>query len=90
MPTSFAMLNDFVVHEPCSLPLARRRSEFTIIPTSSGARIVSHSVNRSSNRTPLHAKRGLVRNPRTSESIAIAASRVPSFKTAKGLRDAVG
>ena len=30
------------------------------------------------------------RNPRTGESIAIAASKVPSFKAGKGLRDAVG
>ena len=29
------------------------------------------------------------RNPRTGESIAIAASKVPSFKAGKGLRDAV-
>ena len=29
------------------------------------------------------------RNPRTGESIAIAASRVPSFKAGKTLRDAV-
>ena len=30
------------------------------------------------------------RNPRTGEAIAIAASKVPSFKPGKGLRDAVG
>ena len=30
------------------------------------------------------------RNPRTGETIAIAASKVPSFKAAKGLRDTVG
>ena len=30
------------------------------------------------------------RNPRTGESIAIAASKVPSFKAGKTLRDAVG
>ena len=29
------------------------------------------------------------RNPRTGERVAIAASKVPSFKAAKGLRDAV-
>ena len=30
------------------------------------------------------------RNPRTGESIAIAASKVPSFKAGKALRDAAG
>ena len=30
------------------------------------------------------------RNPRTGESIAIAASKVPAFKAGKGLREAVG
>ena len=30
------------------------------------------------------------RNPRTGESIAIAASKVPSFQAGKGLREAVG
>ena len=30
------------------------------------------------------------RNPRTGESITIAASRVPAFKAGKALRDAVG